>query len=113
MPTLEETREEKLEAVHRQEEERRAEALAEKSNSHYINLAKVPVQRDSLHFISQTEAERAGIIAIQQSGQILKVGVLDPANKETVQIIERLKAQGFKLDIFLISRSSFKKALGE
>lgn len=87
--------------------------MAEKSNSHYINLAKVPVQRDSLHFIPQDEAERAGVVVIQQSGQTLKVGTLDPANKETIQIIERLKAQGFKIDVFLISRSSFKKALGE
>ncbi len=113
MPTLEETREEKLEDVRRQEEEQRAEALAEKTGAHYINLAKVPVQRDSLHFIPQAEAERAGVIVIQQSGQVLKVGALDPANKETLQILERLKAQGFKVDVFLISRSSFKKALGE
>ncbi len=113
MPSLEETREEKLEDVHRQEEEQRTEALAEKSNSHYINLAKVPVQRDSLHYIPQAEAERAGIIVIQQSGKTLKVGALDSSNKETVQIIERLKAQGFNVGVFLISRSSFKKALGE
>ena len=113
MPTLEETREEKLEDVRRQEEEQRAEALAEKTGAHYINLAKVPVQRDSLHFIPQAEAERAGVIVIQQSGQVLKVGALDPANKETLQILERLKAQEFRADVFLISRSSFKKALGE
>ncbi len=113
MPTLEETREEKLEDVHRQEEEQRAEALAEKTGAHYINLAKVPVQRDSLHFIPQDEAERAGVVVIQQSGQTLKVGALDSDNKETVQIIERLKAQGFKINIFLISHSSFKKALGQ
>ena len=38
---------------------------------------------------------------------------MDPNNEETRQIIERLKSQGFKIDVFMISISSFKKALGE
>ena len=113
MSTIEELREEKLSDVHRQEEEKRAEAMAEKLNQNYINLAKVPVSRDSLHFIPQAEAERSGVIVIQQVGQTLKVGALDPNNQESIKTIDDLKSQGFKVDLFLISKSSFKKALGE
>ncbi|MEK7501131.1 MAG: ATPase, T2SS/T4P/T4SS family, partial [Patescibacteria group bacterium] len=61
----------------------------------------------------QAEAERAGAVVIQKSGQNLKAGVLDPSNQETVQILERLKSQGFKVETLIISRSSFKRALGE
>ena len=79
----------------------------------YINLASVPVERDSLHFIPKEEAERTMAIIVLKKGQILKLGAVDPNNEETRQIIERLKSQGFKIDVFMISISSFKKALGE
>ncbi|MEK7565398.1 MAG: GspE/PulE family protein [Patescibacteria group bacterium] len=109
----EQEREDKLSDIHRQEEELACERHAQKLGFNYINLASVPVERDSLHFIPKEEAERTMAIIVLKKGQILKLGAVDPNNEETRQIIERLKSQGFKIDVFMISISSFKKALGE
>ncbi len=110
---IEKDREQKLAEVRRKEEEEQTERLAQKAGAAYIDLTLVPIQRDSLSVIPQAEAERSGAVVIQKSGQNLKVGVMDPSNQETVQILERLKSQGFKVEVLMISRSSFKRALGE
>ncbi len=113
MSTLDQEREQKLTEVKRKEEEEQTERLAQKAGAAYVDLTLIPVQRDSLAIIPQAEAERSGAVVIQKSGQNLKVGLLDPANQETLQVLERLKSQSFKVEVLMISRSSFKKALGE
>ena len=110
---IQEAREEKLSDIHRAEEEAATERKAQKLGFNYINLAKVPVERDSLHFIPQTETERTRTVVIQKKGNTLRIGAVDPSNEEGKQVLERLKTQGFGLDVFMISQSSFKKALGE
>ncbi|MDP3764739.1 MAG: GspE/PulE family protein [bacterium] len=113
MDELTQQRDDKLSDIHRQEEESACERQAQKLGLNYINLAHVPVERDSLHFIPQTDAERTRTVVIQKKGQVLKIGAVDPANEETKQIIAMLKSQGFNIDVFMISLSSFKKALDE
>lgn len=113
MDDTQQQREEKLDEVHRQEEEAATERTAQKLGFNYINLATVPVERDSLHYIPQAKAERTRTIVLQKKGLTVKVGAVDPVNAETKQILGQLSAQGFKVEVFIISRSSFKKALGE
>lgn len=113
MDELTQQRDDKLTNIHRQEEELACERHAQKLGLSYIDLAHVPVERDSLHFIPKEEAERTRAIIVLKKGQTLKLGAVDPNNEETKQIIARLKSQGFKVEIFMISLSSFKKALGE
>ena len=110
---LEKEREEKLGAVHRQAEEARTEALALQAGFNYINLAKEPVSRDSLNLILQKDAERIHAVVIQKKGLTLKIGAVDPKNEEARQVFERLKSQGFQLDIFMVSSSALATALGE
>ncbi len=113
MDDITQQRDDKLSDIHRQEEESATERAAQSLGVNYINLAAIPVERDSLHFISETDAERTRTIVIQKKGQVLKIGAVDPANEESKQIVARLKSQGFGVDIFMISNSSFKKAWGE
>lgn len=113
LSNTEQARENKLSDIHRQEEEAACERAAQKLGVNYINLATVPVERDSLHFIPETDAERTRTVVIQKKGPTLKIGAVDPANQESRQIVEGLKSQGFNVDVFMISPSSFKKALGE
>ncbi|MEK7500977.1 MAG: hypothetical protein AAB642_02515, partial [Patescibacteria group bacterium] len=69
MSTLDQDREQKLAEVRRKEEEDQTERLAQKAGAAYIDLTLVPIQRDSLSIIPQAEAERAGAVVIQKSGQ--------------------------------------------
>ncbi len=113
MDELTQQRDDKLTDIHRGQEESACELKAQKLGLNYINLAHVPVERDSLHFIPKEEAERIRAIVILKKGQTLKLGAVEPANEETKQVAERLKSQGFNIEIFMISISSFKKALDE
>ncbi|MEK7609302.1 MAG: hypothetical protein AAB476_02375, partial [Patescibacteria group bacterium] len=109
----EQEREDKLSDIHRQEEESATERQAQKLGFPYLNLATVPVERDSLHFITQKDVERTQTIVLQKKGETLKIGAVDPSNQETKQVLEQLTAQGFKIEVFMISKPSLKKALGE
>jgi type IV pilus assembly protein PilB len=113
MDDITQQRSDKLADIHRQEEESATERKAQKLGLNYINLASVPVERDNLSLISESEARRTNTIVIQKKGKTLKVASVDPTNEESKQVVERLKAQGFEIDIFLITKSSFEKAVKE
>lgn len=113
MDDITQQRSEKLADIHRQEEEAATERKAQKLGLNYINLSTVPVERDSLGLIPEALARRTNAVVIQKKGRTLKVGAIDPSNEETKQVLDQLKSQGFKLDIFVITKSSFEKALRE
>lgn len=106
-------RQEKLSNIHRKEEETSTERKANELGLNYINLSTVPVDRDSLNLIPESEARRTNTIIIQKKGKILKIGAVDPKNEETKQTLEKLKSQGFDIDLFMITKSSFERALKE
>jgi type IV pilus assembly protein PilB len=113
MDDVTQQRYEKLADIHRQEEESATERKAQKLGTNYINLATVPVERDSLNLIPEAEARRTNTIVIQKKARKLKIASVDPSNIESKQVIERLKSQGFEMDIFMITKSSFEKAVSE
>ena len=110
---ISEIRSEKLADIRRQEEEAATERKTQNLGLNYINLATVPVERESLNFIPEAEARRTNTIVIQKKGKTLKIGSVDPANLESKQTLERLKSQGFEIEIFIITKSSFEKAVKE
>ncbi|MBI4118893.1 MAG: type II/IV secretion system protein [Parcubacteria group bacterium] len=113
MDNVQQQREDKLSAVHREEEEKAAERRAQESGFNYINLSAVPIARDSLGFIPEKDARRTQTVVIQKKGQTLKIGAADPTNQETKQLLEQLQAQGFETEVFIISVSALKRAWGE
>ena len=113
MDDISQIRSDKLTDIHRQEEESATERKAQKLGAGYMNLATIPIERDSLNLIPKKDAERTLTIVIQKKGETVRVGAIDPSNEESKQIFEQLKSQGFKLEIFMISKHSFERALGE
>ncbi|MBI2466034.1 MAG: Flp pilus assembly complex ATPase component TadA [Candidatus Sungbacteria bacterium] len=113
MDNVQQQREDKLSAVHREEEEKATEHRAQALGFNYINLSAIPIERDSLGFIPEPDARRTQTVVIQKKGQTLKIGAADPANQETKRILEQLQAQGFETEVFMVSLSSLKKAWDE
>jgi len=103
--------EEKLVLVHRQEEEKRTQALAAKLNLPYLNLTIIPIQTDALQILTENEAKAGQIAVIQKSGSNLKLVLTDPQNPSAQKIIDRFKKQELNVTVFLVSASSFKKVL--
>lgn len=112
-PDIAKEREEKLAELQQRGKEREAQRKAESLGIPYLDLDPVPIDRDNILLISRPEAERAGVAVIRRQKNNLRLGLLDPKNQEAKQIVERLKAQGFKIESYLISLPSFKKVLGE
>jgi len=107
----EKKQEELLTKVHREEEERRAKFLAKKANLSYIDLSFIPIETDALKLIPEEKAVKANAIAINEESKLLHLGVLNPNDKETQLLVSDLQKSGYKVKIFIISKSSLKKAL--
>ncbi|MDO8676299.1 MAG: ATPase, T2SS/T4P/T4SS family [Candidatus Azambacteria bacterium] len=107
----EKKQEEFLEKVHRGEEEGRAKQLAEKTNFPYLNLSFIPIEGDALKLIQKEKTEKAKAAVINRRVKILHLAVLNPDDKETQALIAELQKEGYEVKVFVISQTSFKKAL--
>ncbi|KKS26146.1 MAG: hypothetical protein UU87_C0003G0066 [Parcubacteria group bacterium GW2011_GWA2_42_11] len=101
---------ERLSEIRRREEEGRAELLAQKLDLPYINLAKLPVDLDSLLFLNEKEALQARLAVIDKMEKNIKVILAEPDNPATKSLLEKLEKQGFKISKFIVSPHSLDKA---
>jgi type II secretory ATPase GspE/PulE/Tfp pilus assembly ATPase PilB-like protein len=108
-----EERDKELDKIRRKGEETEVGRRAQKLKLPYLDLSTLPVDRDNINLIVQGDAEKSGVVVIRKDKKDLKVGVTDYQSSEANLILERLKKQGFQLKIYLISQSSFKKAIKE
>ncbi|MDP1629499.1 MAG: ATPase, T2SS/T4P/T4SS family [bacterium] len=108
----EEIREEKLKKIHREEEEDRTKMAAQKAGLSYISLFIFPVNVADLATVSEKDAREAELAVIKKKGKDLSVGVVSPENPKTREFIEGLQDDfGYRVTLFLISRSSFNRVL--
>jgi len=107
----EEKQKELLAKVRREEEENRAHLLAEKTDFPYLNLSFIPIEADALVLISKKRAEKAQAVIINREVKTLHLAVLNPDDEETQLLIAELQKKGYAIKVFIISKTSFKKAL--
>ena len=107
----EEKQEEFLAKVRHEEEESRAKLLAEKMDFPYLNLSFIPIETDAMSLIPKEKTEAAKAVIINREVKTLHLAVLNPDNKETQTLITELQKEGYAVKIFVISQTSFKKAL--
>lgn len=91
-------------------QEREAERRAVKLNYSYISLATIPIQTKALRLINNKEAEEAKLAAFQLRKKQLSLAVFDPGVPEAKKIVAKLKADGYELEIFIVSLESLKYA---
>ena len=101
----------KIKKIQQQEEEMAAKKLAKKLGLPYLNIKITPVDASSLPIIPLKEAEESQIIAIRKFGKAIKLAAINPKNSKTKEVIEKLKKQGYNIQIFIVSGSGFKNAL--
>ena len=107
----EEKQKEFLTKVRHEEEEKRAKFLAEKIDFPYLNLAFIPIDTDAMSLIPKEKAEAAKAVIINREVKTLHIAVLNPDDKETQSLISELQKEGYAIKIFVISQTSFKRAL--
>jgi len=104
-------REEKIFFLRRQEEERIARMVAESFNLPYINLLGVPIEIDALSLVPEEIAKEGLFAPFSKVNKNLQVFCVDPKNELLKKTLKELEDEGFKINLFVGSKTSFEKIL--
>ena len=105
-----ETLDEKMQKIRRQQEEAAAQRQAEKHGIPYANLARYPIDVEALSLVDQVISQKAELAVVQQQGRNLIVALLDPDNNDSEKILQDLEKRNFKCQKVLVSMSSLIRA---
>ena len=100
---------EKVRLLHKREEESLAEALSERHGVPYLDLSAHPINIEALRIITEKEAHDAEMAVFDITDKKIDVAVRSPENDRAKEVIERLKARGYKPTIFMVSLASLEK----
>ncbi len=110
MVTFDEDKQNKrVDDLRKQEEEGLAEAMSSKFGVPYLDLTVYPINIDSLRTISEAEARESGIAVFNELEKVLSVGVLSPQSPKTLESLNKLKAKGYTIEVYMVSHASLTK----
>lgn len=95
--------------LHKQEEERLAQMMAQKHNLPYVDLSVVPINIDALRFIGEIDAREGQMGAFSSADKQVSIAILSPNNAKAKEVIDHLVEKGYKVDIFMVSHASLEK----
>ena len=99
-----------LQRMREQSEEEQAAQLATVYSLPYVDLNIFPVGSEKMETISEEDSHQYRVAVFQKIGKELKVGVLNPADENTLSFLEKFKQENdWKITIYVISQTSLKK----
>lgn len=96
--------------VNREFQEKSTLKRAKDAGLPYIDIAKTPLNPDYLKTLEINEAKAARAIPFFKAGKKLRIAVEEPARKETADVLEKLKNEGFEVEVNLASSSGMDDA---
>lgn len=100
-------RNQRVAALHKQEEERLIEMLSQKHGLPYIKLSPQLIEIEAVPILQEKIAREAQIAVYQKTSQnTLAVAVFSPNNPLTQEALSQLKTQGYTLEVSMASRDS-------
>jgi len=108
--TNEEKQEKRLEELRKREEEDVVRILATKYGLNFIDLKPVPINTDALRLIPEELAREAKIAAFDRIAKKIQIAVFSPKNDKAAIILNKLEADGYKLQISMATTASLEKA---
>ncbi len=100
-----------LSKMRREAEERDAKKRASFSHLSYLDPSKISVSLDALGIIPESKAKESALALIAIKETKIAAIVIDPDFSKTKEVLEELKKQGYQINIFVVSASSFNYAL--
>ncbi len=88
-------------------QEQETELTAAKQNIAYINLYGFPVDMQALRLIPKEQAEALQVVVFYKEGRTLKLGIVKSSDLINA-VFSRLQNEGYVVDPYLISLSSFR-----
>lgn len=78
----------------------------------YIDLLKIDISSQNLHFIAEKAAHNFEIISFDNTAQVVKFAMVDPEDFKAIETVEFLtRRNNLKPEIYITTRSAFKAAL--
>ena len=101
---------ERLEDLHRKEEEQLSEMLARKYGIDYIDLTNKSVDTDALRLIEEKEARAAEVAAFRKVNKKLYVAMRAPEREDSMVAVQNLTRLGYDVHRLIVSRASLDHA---
>jgi len=102
--------EEKLKSIRRKEEEDKARKKAQEFGLPYLDLSVYFIDPSVLNIVPEKEAKKGNLAVIKKEGKRIYVAVKDPLDKNTREILDKLKEQGYCYNLVIVSLRSLRKA---
>ena len=99
----------RIDMLHKKEEEDLASTLSEKYGVSYLDLNAHPINIDALRVLKEDAARKAEIAVFNIVDKKIEVAVLSPESERTKEAIEELKSRGYVPEIFMVSHASLSK----
>src|SRR3989344_3182284 len=106
----EKKRDERLEELHKREEEQLAEMLSQKYGIEYADLTKKSIDTDALRLVPEEEARQNEVAAFRKINRKLLVAMRAPERADALQSIQNLIRLGYDVERYIVSRASLEHA---
>ena len=100
----------RLQNLHREEEERLVENLAPQYGYEYINLKGYTINPEALAVLPEERARQGKLVPFELSNSVLSVAIQSPHEPATQGALEDLQRQRFELQVYMCSSSSLEHA---
>ena len=97
-----------IQDINQQFKERDVQENAKRFRLPYVNLLNTPVNSDFARFLSEEDSIKSGAAIFFKSGKKIKLAVINPEYPTTLALIEKMKADGYEVNISLCSEESLK-----
>jgi type IV pilus assembly protein PilB len=101
-----------LSEVREREEEELMQTLAERQGIPYINLVTVPIEMDALRLVPEADARAAKLGPFALAHKKVAVAVFSPNTPGVREIVGRLTAAGWTVELHMASTKSLNKIYG-
>lgn len=101
---------ERLEELHRKEEEQLAGMLATKYGVDYVDLTNKGIDTDALRLIIEKDARAAEVAAFRKVNKKIFVAMRAPEREDSVKALQDLEQLGYEVRRFICSRASLDHA---
>ncbi len=101
---------ERLEKLHKREEEELARILSQKYGVEYADLTSKSIDTDALRLIPEKEARTAEVAAFRKIGKRIFVAMRAPERDDSLKAIAGLERLGYQARRFMVSRASLDHA---
>ncbi len=100
---------EKLSNLRKQEEEEFLQVMSGKYGVQYINLSGFAVNISAVQLLKEDIARAALVAPFQLAGKKLDVAVFSPTQENTKEVIASLAERGYKIELYVASHASLEK----